>query len=362
MPYRYQWNTQDTTATLNNLLADEYFVTISDAGGDSVAIEIVVGVDDNQAPVLACVTDTIFISSCAPFSYPLPTATDNCGEASIFRVGGQGPNKSFQPGEHIEVYQAIDSAGNTALCTIYIINAVRADISIDITNIQCYSDSIGNISVEVSGQNDPFSLSIPPDLLPLDSLPEGSYTLLITDATGCAFERNIQIGRPDSLEFQVLEVKHPRTSNSGDGSIDINISGGTPPYSFSWMTEDEEFSTEEDLELLFPGIYSVLITDSQGCTFVSDSIRLDAITSSNDRYASDNLELYPNPTKGFIRIDHHDIQSFDFYEIYDVHGKRLTQDECRDESIDLNFLTPGLYLIHVTDNSGKSASRLFIKL
>lgn len=47
-----------------------------------------------------------------------------------------------------------------------------------------------------------------------------------------------------------------------DGAIDLNISGGTPPFSFLWSNT----SVSQNISNLSAGTYTATITDNQGCT------------------------------------------------------------------------------------------------
>lgn len=47
-----------------------------------------------------------------------------------------------------------------------------------------------------------------------------------------------------------------------DGSIILNISGGTGSYSYSWTGPNSFSSTSSDIFNLFPGVYDVIITDN----------------------------------------------------------------------------------------------------
>lgn len=63
----------------------------------------------------------------------------------------------------------------------------------------------------------------------------------------------------------VLQASCPTCS---DGSIDISILGGTPPYSYSWSPGG---NTTEDLTGILPGNYTVQIQDASGGCVHNDS-------------------------------------------------------------------------------------------
>lgn len=71
-----------------------------------------------------------------------------------------------------------------------------------------------------------------------------------------------------------------------DGTIDINVTGGTPPYTYTWSNG----RTSEDLNNLAAGIYEIYIEDSEGYTalkkiniFEPDSLMVRAqITNVSD--------------------------------------------------------------------------------
>ncbi|MDT0650565.1 SprB repeat-containing protein, partial [Zunongwangia sp. F297] len=53
-------------------------------------------------------------------------------------------------------------------------------------------------------------------------------------------------------------------SDNADGSIRINVTGGTEPYSFSWTGPGSFSSSNEDISNLSEGPYSVTVTDADG--------------------------------------------------------------------------------------------------
>ena len=73
----------------------------------------------------------------------------------------------------------------------------------------------------------------------------------------------------------VIENTVPPTCQNSNGSIEIGVSGGLPPYVFSWTGPDTFVSEEEDIDLLAGGIYEVIILDSLG-HILMDTITLES--------------------------------------------------------------------------------------
>ena len=105
---------------------------------------------------------------------------------------------------------------------------------------------------------------------------EGTYTLTVTDAKGCILTQGSTISNPnDNLELEIAELINPACDASSDGVITIKVTGGVPPFSYSWshgalMTNtDVRTNTINDL---LEGTYAVTVTDVNGCEVIIEDI------------------------------------------------------------------------------------------
>jgi hypothetical protein len=87
--------------------------------------------------------------------------------------------------------------------------------------------------------------------------------LTITTQTGCQDSvcKPVFIGYDPCMVSLWSEVTFESYPGAGDGSVDLHILGGMPPFSFYWSNG----ATTEDLNGLDTGMYVVHMTDGNGC-------------------------------------------------------------------------------------------------
>ena len=91
--------------------------------------------------------------------------------------------------------------------------------------------------------------------------------MTITDQLSCSIDTSVTVMEPDTFAVDTSSVINPYCSSSNDASINLNVTGGTSPYSFNWSDMSGTFSsTNQDIDSLFAGTYYVLVTDTNGCT------------------------------------------------------------------------------------------------
>ncbi len=68
----------------------------------------------------------------------------------------------------------------------------------------------------------------------------------------------------DPLDAEQSSITQPDCGPNG--SISIEVSGGSPDYTFQWQKDGVDYSTDQNLTDAGAGSYSVVITDESGCT------------------------------------------------------------------------------------------------
>lgn len=127
----------------------------------------------------------------------------------------------------------------------------------------CFGDSTAEITANISGGVGPYQVvwNTGQTGTPLMNIPAGSYSATITDDKGCETLIDATVTEPDSLVLSADVVTDATCIDAADGSISIELAGGTSPYTFFWDHGDSSQVTEG----LAPGSYSGYVLDSNNC-------------------------------------------------------------------------------------------------
>ena len=121
-----------------------------------------------------------------------------------------------------------------------------------------------SITANVKGGTLPYtySWSNGEDTQTIADLSAGTYMLVVVDANGCRLVQNHTTVVPETLQITET-ITQVNCTNACEGSIELDIAGGIPPYDILWNTGD----TNANIYNLCPDTYNVTITDQKGCVF-----------------------------------------------------------------------------------------------
>ncbi len=102
----------------------------------------------------------------------------------------------------------------------------------------------------------------------VSGLAAGIYQVTVTDSTGCTNQQNIHLNN-STAPLLFTTALNPTCTNAGNGQINLNVVGFSPPYTYLWSNG----STSQHLSNAGPGIYTVQVQDVNGCfSFAQDTI------------------------------------------------------------------------------------------
>lgn len=234
--------------------------SVTDNAGNSSTCSFTVTVLDAELPQISCVGN---IESCDPVvTFPIATATDNCGLAGITQIAGLPSGSSFPVGTTTITYQATDASGNTNTCSFDVIIHPIPVLTLDPTDISCNGLTDGSIDLTVSNSTAPYTYtwSNGDATEDINGLSVGLYSVTVVDTYGCTNTGSASIAEPDQLAATKV-VGQISCYGSTDGYIDLSVTGGVTPYSYSWSNG----ATSQDIVSLSTGVYTVDITDANGC-------------------------------------------------------------------------------------------------
>jgi hypothetical protein len=158
-----------------------------------------------------------------------------------------------------------DSLGCVGTATAVVTQPQQLNVTGTATNFSCNATSNGVINITASGGTGPYTYSWSNNTTTQNQagLQAGNYTVIVTDAHNCMDTATFTVGTAVPATLTVTgTATNFSCDSSNNGAININVAGGTGPYTYSWSNN----ATTQNLASLQPGNYSVTVTDAFGCT------------------------------------------------------------------------------------------------
>jgi len=142
------------------------------------------------------------------------------------------------------------------------------------------------------------------------------------------------------------------------GSVDLTVSGGIAPFTYSWTGPGGFTSTSEDISGLEYGTYTVSVTDVN-CGIATIDVLVDSLNPSNGIIVQENpaISVYPNPTDGLVYLKSDlplDV------EVYNIAGEMIIRKYAVSQ-VDLSALSPGIYMLRLRTESTTITRRVVKK-
>lgn len=355
------FDSQNITFDCSDIGDNRIWVSVTDVNGLESKDSITVTIEDNISPTIEC-PETIIVTDCSPVFFDDPIFADNCPNVVLEVADGLPSGSVFPVGSTKVLFRATDAAGNQVNCSFDVIVDVDLAASLQTQDPSCFGFADGSLTLNTTGGNPPYSFVLDPPSNP-DFLPAGQYFVTVTDDTNCSITDSFTLVDPPLLVLNGFNVIQPANSNSNDGAIITDVVGGDGTYTYAWFKDGVQLDDDTaDLEDIGPGIYYVIITDGQGCTYQSIDITVDSIVSTNNPEIINNLKVYPNPAKDVLNIhfasDHYQLLRV---QLFDHSGQLIIKKQAYQENrIDVSNFAGGLYMIQLHFDDGSTAAKKLI--
>jgi hypothetical protein len=314
-PYTYSWTQNGnptfnlSTATINNLTAGLYNVTVTDANGCTASINNIEVTQPSKLEITAITQQNFTNILCYGDKRAVLIATVTGGVPFVDASGNKyyqykwynilspavtvsttNPTTALNAGTYALL--VTDANNNTfTLQSQPITEPTQLAMTYSQKNVSCKNGNDGSINIAITGGVAPYkivwSTGTNANLTSISGLLASPtpYIVTVTDSNNCKIQQSITITEPDLFYLKNVIKTPPTTVGGSDGSIQVEVSGGTPNYNYYWYNDKKVLiyenlnqSSTTNIQNIYAGQYYLTVTDSKGCSiFEKDLDKIDPI-------------------------------------------------------------------------------------
>ena len=190
-------------------------------------------------------------------------------------------------------------------------------------------------------------------ILTLDSELDLSQPGLYNLQTSLIFTRdtdrsnNTLVGNMEIWELPVVDIGNGQDTITTDLPAILDAGSGFSSYLWQDMSTGESYTVTET------GLYSVTVSNSNGCTG-SDSVYVHSTTSVTEQEELGKVHIYPNPVKDILHVElDMAVQREVVVELYSmsnvlVYRGELERARITESHINVQGMAPGIYAVRIT--------------
>ena len=297
------------------------------------------------------------------------------GQVSWAPEGGEGMYTYAFGGEATTETVVSDLAPGTYEVTVTDEDGCSETVSVEVaagveitatavsTDASCFGDDDGEVELSAEGGTGSFQYSDDGNNFgqdnEFDDLLAGTYDFFVQDENGCVESVEATIGEPEAI---VVTGIVSEGSVTGEGAIDVTVTGGSLPYTYEWMGPGVSGQDGQDLEGISTGSYTVDVTDDNGCT-TQETFNI--TTDIRELGAGVTATVFPNPSQGEFVVDvQGGFQGAMDFLILDAQGRTIQAGQWTATSgafrttVDLSGAEAGMYRLVLMANGRPNSLQL----
>jgi hypothetical protein len=335
-PYTYSLNggPEQSGNTFNNLQGGDYNITVRDAFNQELSYTVTI---TEPAPVTGTATVvlndvTLNVSGGTP---PYSFSSNNLQDL---------PNGSYS-------VTVTDGNGCSGIIS-FVVNVPPVAVTANISNVTCFGDSNGSITLFAAGGIPPYTLNGQPFLqgTTINNLAAGSYSITILDSAGNESTSSFTVGSPAQLVV---------TATLNGNTITAAATGGTGSYVFSAERSCRHW---QRIQQPATGQLHMGVVDSNGCAAtINTPLVVSSVVEPSEEWG---LSVSPNPGAGLFVLTMSRAPETLRAEVFDASGRMVRSLDFTPgggtftTSVDIQELPNGTYILRLTDGKRWGGVRL----
>jgi outer membrane protein OmpA-like peptidoglycan-associated protein len=348
-PFTYSWSNGATSAMAENLAAGVHSVTVTDAAGTKFTASSSV-----PEPTVVVATATLDAASSANNSDGKATvrASGGTGLHTYLWDNGETTNKAIKLSAGTHTVTVTDAAGCSSTASVEVNeNIQELHVAIETTSlVKCAGTSEGSVKAIVKGGKEPYTYkwNVEGTTNTQLNLPDGVYTLTVTDAANQSGTFVVSVFSPEPLVV-TTKADAAASTNQKDGKASVTVTGGTGKYTYNWDSGEKTAKAVA----LGAGTHTLTVTDENGCTATGSIIITENILPLAATIKQVDKLLCPDQTTASLTATITGGKAPYIYT-WKGHGKDLGGNET------ISQLASGEYVLEVTDAAGNVTGSTFI--